>query len=103
MLFSSTPFAIMHRGQTPLWKEIRRRDAAFYERLAKSALKLDFGADESGLSMKARRSGSGYYSAVGASELIARGEIKVRSGVEIRSAEANSVELTDGSELPANL
>ena len=33
--------------------------------------------------MKAWRSGSGYYIDVGASELIARGEIKVRSGVEI--------------------
>ncbi len=103
MLFASTPFAIMHRGQIPLWNEIRRRDAAFYERLAKSGLKLDFGADESGLSMKAWRSGSGYYIDVGASELIARGEIKVRGGVEIRRAKANSVELTDGSELPANL
>ena len=33
MLFASIPFAIMHRGQIPLWNEIRRRDAAFYERL----------------------------------------------------------------------
>ena len=66
-------------------------------------MKLDFGADESGLSMKAWRSGSGYYIDVGASELIARGKIKVRGGVEIRRAKANSVELTDGCELPANL
>jgi putative flavoprotein involved in K+ transport len=103
LLFAATPFAIMHRAQIPLWREIRERDAAFYERLAKSGLELDFGADESGLSMKAWRSGSGYYIDVGASELIARGDIKIRSGVEIRRAKANSIELTDGSELAADL
>jgi putative flavoprotein involved in K+ transport len=103
LLFAATPFAIMHRAQIPLWREIRERDAAFYERLAKSGFELDFGADESGLSMKAWRSGSGYYIDVGASELIARGDIKIRGGVEIRRAQANSIELTDGAELPADL
>ena len=53
--------------------------------------------------MKALRTGSGYYIDVGASDLIARGDIAIRNGVEICCVGERSVELTDGSELPADL
>ena len=53
--------------------------------------------------MKALRTGSGYYIDVGASDLIAKGEIKLKSGVEIKEVWERSVILTDGSELPAEL
>ena len=53
--------------------------------------------------MKALRTGSGYYLDVGCSELIAGGEVQVRSGVEISRINAESVILTDGSELPADV
>jgi putative flavoprotein involved in K+ transport len=103
LLSAATPFRIMPRWQIPIYREIRRRDAAFYEGLARSGFRVDFGEDESGLVMKAWRTGSGYYIDVGASELIANGDISVRSGVEIRRVHPRSVELTDGSELPADL
>jgi putative flavoprotein involved in K+ transport len=63
----------------------------------------DYGADNSGLMMKALRTGSGYYIDVGCSELIASGEVKVRSNVEIAAIKSHSVVLTDGSELPADV
>jgi putative flavoprotein involved in K+ transport len=53
--------------------------------------------------MKYLRRGSGYYIDVGASELIADGRIKLRSGVEIDKIQENSVVLNDGTELPADL
>ena len=53
--------------------------------------------------MKALRTGSGYYIDVGASDLIAKGEIKLKSGVEVKEVRERSVILTDGSELPAEL
>lgn len=102
-IFAATPFRIMHREQIPICEEIRRRDAPFYARLAKSGFEIDFGEDESGLMMKALRTGSGYYIDVGASDLIARGDIAIRNGVEICCVGERSVELTDGSELPADL
>jgi putative flavoprotein involved in K+ transport len=103
LIFASTPFGIMHRDQIPIYKEVRRRDAAFYAKLAKAGFQVDFGQDESGLMMKAMRTGSGYYIDVGASNLIAKGDIAVGGGVEIRQVNKRSVELTDGSELPADL
>jgi putative flavoprotein involved in K+ transport len=103
LAFAATPFHLMPRSQIAVYEEVRRRDAAFYDRLAKSGFRLDFGEDESGLMMKAFRTGSGYYIDVGASDLIAKRHIAVRSGVEIRRVNERSAELTDGSELPADL
>jgi len=103
LVFAATPFRIMPRGQIPVYEEVRRRDAALYADLKKSGFKIDFGEDDSGLMMKAFRTGSGYYIDVGASDLIVKGRIAVRSGVEIERVKERSVELTDGSELPADL
>ncbi len=103
LAFAATPFRLMPCDQIAVYEEVRRRDAVFYDRLAKSGFQLDFGEDKSGLMMKAFRTGSGYYIDVGASDLIAKGHIAVRSGVEIRRVNERSVELTDGSELPADL
>ena len=53
--------------------------------------------------MKYLRRGSGYYIDVGASELIADGRIKLHSGVNIERIQEDSVVLTDGTVLPADL
>ena len=44
---------------------------------------LDWGDDGSGLFMKYLRRGSGYYIDVGASELVANGSVKLKSGVSL--------------------
>ena len=103
LLFAATPFRLMAAQQRALYAEIARRDAAFYEGLRRAGFLLDWGEDESGLMMKALRTGSGYYIDVGASGLIMQGAIRLRSGVEIARVLPRAVRLTDGSELPADL
>ena len=73
MIFASIPYKIMHTFQIPVYEEMAKRDADFYERLEKAGFMLDFGEDGSGLFMKYLRRGSGYYIDVGASELVADG------------------------------
>jgi putative flavoprotein involved in K+ transport len=90
-------------GQKKLFDEIRRRDAEFYERLEAAGFAIDFGEDESGLLMKALRTGSGYYIDVGASELIIDGKIKLESGTEVEGLSADGVILSHGRELPADV
>jgi putative flavoprotein involved in K+ transport len=102
-LFASVPYAVMPVEQRRIWAEIKRRDADFYAALTKAGFLIDFGEDESGLMMKALRRAAGYYIEVGASDLIIKGEIKVRSGVEVAEIRERSVVLSDGSELPADL
>ncbi len=103
LIFASVPYRIMHTFQIPVYAEMKTRDAAFYERLEKAGFLLDFGDDGSGLFMKYLRRGSGYYIDVGASELIANGSIKLKSGVDVAEITKDGVKLSDGSELPADL
>jgi len=103
MIFASLPYKIMHTFQIPVYEEMAKRDAGFYAKLEAAGFLLDWGDDGSGLFMKYLRRGSGYYIDVGASQLIIDGEVKLRSGVNIDEIKPNSVLLTDGSELPADL
>ena len=103
LVFASVPYKIMHTFHIPVYDEMKRREADLYSRLEKAGFMLDFGVDGSGLFMKYLRRGSGYYIDVGASELVANGSIKLRSGVSIKEIRPKSVVLTDGTELPADL
>ena len=102
LIFASLPYRIMHQWQVPIYDEIRKRDAAFYQGLEKAGFKLDFGDDDSGLFMKYLRRGSGYYIDVGASQLIIDGQIKLAHG-QVQGITENGVLLDDGTELPADL
>ncbi|WP_309572978.1 NAD(P)/FAD-dependent oxidoreductase [Deinococcus sp.] len=103
LIFASIPYRVLPDMHIPLYQEIAARDADLYSRLEKAGFLLDFGDDGSGLFMKYLRRGSGYYIDVGASELIADGKVKLRSGVNVERVNAHSVTLTDGTELPADL
>jgi putative flavoprotein involved in K+ transport len=103
LIFASIPYKIMAPMQVPVYDEMKKRDADLYARLEKAGFLLDFGVDGSGLFMKYLRRGSGYYIDVGASELVANGSIKLKSGVHIERINPTSVTLSDGTELPADL
>ena len=103
MTFASIPYRIMHEFQLPVYREIAEQDAPFYAALEKAGFMHDWGDDGSGLFMKYLRRGSGYYIDVGASEMVADGRIKLRSGVDVMEITENAVRLGDGSELPADL
>ena len=103
LIFASIPYKIMAPMQVPIYDAMKKRDADLYARLEKAGFMLDFGVDGSGLFMKYLRRGSGYYIDVGASELVANGSIKLRSGVSIERINPRSVTLSDGTELPADL
>lgn len=103
LISAATPFALQPAIQRALYDRIRVKDKGFYDALAATGFLIDFGEDESGLMMKAFRTGSGYYVDVGASQLIIDGEIKVRSGVGVAGLTPNGVALSDGSEVAADL
>ncbi|MBE8158131.1 MAG: NAD(P)/FAD-dependent oxidoreductase [Betaproteobacteria bacterium] len=103
LVFASVPYKIMHSFHIPVYEQMAERDKDFYDRLKKAGFMLDFGEDGSGLFMKYLRRGSGYYIDVGASELIADGKIKLKSGIAIKEITENAVKFSDGSELPADV
>ena len=103
LIFASIPYKIMHTFHIPVYEEMAKRDKDLYDQLEKAGFMLDFGDDGSGLFMKYLRRGSGYYIDVGASEMVADGRIKLKSGVEVQEVKANSVLFNDGSEIDADV
>lgn len=103
LIFASVPYKIMHTFHIPVYEEMAKRDKDLYDALEKAGFMLDFGEDGSGLFMKYLRRGSGYYIDVGASEMVADGRIKLKSGVQMTDFSENGVLFDDGSELPADL
>jgi putative flavoprotein involved in K+ transport len=102
MIFASLPYRIMASLQVPVYEQIRERDADFYARLEAAGFQHDWGEDGSGLFMKYLRRASGYYIDVGASELVAGGQIKLQAG-QVDHLTRDAVVLEDGTELPADL
>ena len=102
LIFASVPYRIMPGLQTPVYEEMKKRDADLYARLEQRGFSLDFGDDGSGLFMKYLRRGSGYYIDVGAAELVASGKVRLKRG-NVERIRPHSVAFTDGSELPADL
>ncbi len=103
LIFASLPYKVLPTVQIPIYEEMKQRDADFYARLEKAGFMLDFGEDGSGLFLKYLRRGSGYYIDVGASELVADGKIKLKSGVGVERINEHSITFSDGSELPADV
>lgn len=103
LIFASVPYKIMHEFHIPVYEEMAKRDKDLYDRLEKAGFMLDFGEDGSGLFMKYLRRGSGYYIDVGASEMVADGKIKLKSGVGVKEITETGVVFDDDTELPADL
>jgi putative flavoprotein involved in K+ transport len=102
LIFASLPYKALPALQIPVYQQMKERDADLYARLEKAGFLLDFGEDGSGLFMKYLRRGSGYYIDVGASELVADGRVKLKTGA-IEHVEADGLLMADGTKLKADL
>ncbi|AKH98813.1 putative flavoprotein involved in K+ transport [Hoeflea sp. IMCC20628] len=103
MIAAATPFALQPPIQRALTQKIRERDADFYTKLEATGFLIDFGEDDTGLMMKAFRTGSGYYLDVGASQLIIDGEIGIKAGVEIDRLTETGIQFADGTTIEADV
>ena len=103
LLGASFPFKAapeMHRATTAAMAEL---DADMLATLEKAGFLLSSGIDGTGALGLFLQKGGGYYINVGTSELIAAGEIKIKSGVEIDRFTESGLELSDGSALAADV
>jgi putative flavoprotein involved in K+ transport len=100
---ASVPFRLLPAFQQPVYEAIRKRDAALYEGLGKAGFQFHFGEDGSGIHSTYLRRGAGYCIDVGASQLVIDGRIKLKSPAEIERIAEQTVLLSDGSVLPADL
>ncbi|GAB7333455.1 hypothetical protein MBLNU13_g05053t1 [Cladosporium sp. NU13] len=101
---------LLHGLPTPVLKALQvkvcalqaEHDKDMLAGLTKAGFKVDSGPDGAGLFIKYFQRGGGYYINVGASELIASGQIKVKQGQEIEAVLPHGLRFADGSELEAD-
>jgi putative flavoprotein involved in K+ transport len=102
MLAASVPYRLAAEIQRPTYDRIREIDREYYARLDAAGFRYDFGPDDSGMSLKFLRRGSGYYIDVGGSELICDGRVALAHG-QVDHLTEDAIVLADSTELPADL
>ena len=103
LIVASNPYKTGHLDGQKSVELLKNIDKEFYQKLEDSGFLFDFGEDESGLSIKYLRRGSGYYIDVGGSELIISGEINLESPAEIERFKEKSIVLNNGKEIDCDL
>ncbi|MEN9391581.1 MAG: hypothetical protein RL017_879 [Pseudomonadota bacterium] len=99
----ATPYKLIVDSSIKKTNAIIEQDKEFYTNLAATGFMLDFGHDNSGCIIKYLRDGVGYYYNTGASDLIINSTIKIQSNCEIKQITKNSVVLTNGKKLLADV
>ncbi len=100
---ASVPFPLLTEFHKTLTKTFAELDADLLRSLERVGFLLDFGEDGSGFYLKYLRYGGGYYLNVGCSDLIAAGEIAMKTGVGVAHLTADSAVFTDGSSMPVDM
>jgi len=103
IISASLPYDLVRRLHGPLSRQMAYDDRDLHDRLRKVGFALDNGEDDTGFFLKLLRRLSGYYLNVGASDLIADGRIKLKSGVKIDRLEGAQAVFSDGSSMDVDL
>ncbi|MEM0988088.1 MAG: NAD(P)/FAD-dependent oxidoreductase [Pseudomonadota bacterium] len=102
-LATTWPWALMADRIKPLAKRMAEQDSDLHARLRAVGFMLDNGEDGAGIPLKSARRGGGFYIDVGASGLIADGEVSLISGQQVARLDPDGVVLEDGQKLPCDL
>ena len=103
IITASVPYDLVRRLHGPLSRQMAYEDRDLHDRLRKVGFALDNGEDDTGFFLKLLRRLSGYYLNVGASDLIADGRIKLKSGVQLDRLEGGEAVFSDGSRMDVDL
>lgn len=100
---ASVPFPLLVEFHKALTRKFKELDADLLAALERVGFLLDDGEDGSGFYPKYLRYGGGYYLNVGASDLIAAGDIALKTRVGVAHLTQDSVVFTDGTSMAVDL
>lgn len=103
LLNASVPLRVMKKAHRILTDQARAHDAPLLEALERVGFRLEFGEDGTGWPLKYRSRGGGYYFNVGASDLVAKGEIGLIQYQDIVNFIPTGFTTKDGSDRAADL
>ena len=100
---TSMPLPLVKKAHQHFTRQSQTADKTLLDKLASVGFQLDFGEDGTGWQFKYLTRGGGYYFNVGASDLIADGNIKLIQNADIDGFTAAGVSLKTGAHIPADL
>ena len=102
LIVASLPYRDLIEMEKESTRQYEEADADLLRRLDERGFKVWTGEDKTGLGFAYLRTASGYYIDVGASQLVADGEIKVQQG-DVAEILPDGVKMADGTVLPADV
>ena len=99
----STPLQVLKKTHQLLTEKTKRIDKPLLDKLTRVGFNLEYGEENSGWQFKYLTRGGGYYFNVGASDLIADGNIKVLQFSNIENFLSSGIEMKSGEKLDIDL
>ncbi|MEO6840549.1 MAG: NAD(P)/FAD-dependent oxidoreductase [Bradyrhizobium sp.] len=103
LIATSMPLALARKSHAMTTEKSKELDKELLEGLAKVGFKLDFGEDNTGWQFKYLTRGGGYYFNVGCSDLIAKGDIRLKQFADIDGFVAGGAKMKSGETVAADL
>jgi len=99
----SMPLKLARKSHALTCDKSRELDTELLAGLERVGFKLDFGEDNTGWQFKYLTRGGGYYFNVGCSDLVIKGEIKLKQFADIETFTAGGAKMKDGTLIAADL
>jgi cation diffusion facilitator CzcD-associated flavoprotein CzcO len=103
LIATSMPLALARKSHAMVTEKSKELDRELLEGLQRAGFKLDFGEGDTGWQFKYLTRGGGYYFNVGASDLIANGDIKLKQFADIDRFVAEGARMKSGETVAADL
>jgi putative flavoprotein involved in K+ transport len=103
LIATSMPLALARKSHAMTAEKSKQLDKELLEGLARVGFKLDFGEDNTGWQFKYLTRGGGYYFNVGCSDLIAKGDIRLKQFADIDGFVADGARMKSGETVAADL
>ena len=103
LIATSMPLALARKSHAMTAEKSKELDKELLDGLARVGFKLDFGEDNTGWQFKYLTRGGGYYFNVGCSDLIAKGDIRLKQFADIDGFVAGGAKMKSGETIAADL
>jgi putative flavoprotein involved in K+ transport len=103
LIATSMPLQVARRSHALTCAKSKELDQDLLDGLARAGFKLDFGEDDTGWQFKYLTRGGGYYFNVGCSDLIVKGDIKLKQFADLDGFVADGARMKDGKTIAADL
>src|SRR5882672_11902009 len=103
LIATSMPLKVARKSHALTCAKSKELDQDLLEGLERVGFKLDFGDDNTGWQFKYLTRGGGYYFNVGCSDLIVKGDIRLKQFADVEGFIADGVKMKDGETIAADL